>query len=222
MTKRNGSEPGVASLKEILLASTPPTENTQASDRRYAIVEGCAKLRRGPKPPFNQKRDKVRDLGLIDAGVWMQITGLVVGKALWPLFLHGEAGSGKTCIGLCLNDEYGGWLVEFPELLDLLLRIQRGEFWYSGPTGGRAYARDVWDDWTKANLTVLDEIGLRAPSDFSFETLKRLIDVREGKPAVFISNLSLSDIKGLYDDRIASRLASGTVIELQGDRRLSG
>jgi DNA replication protein DnaC len=44
-----------------------------------------------------------------------------------------------------------------------------------------------------------------------------------GKPTVVTSNLSLSQISQLIDDRLASRLASFELIEMKGeDKRLTG
>jgi DNA replication protein DnaC len=79
---------------------------------------------------------------------------------------------------------------------------------------------NIWNGIDRAPLVVLDEIGCRdAVSDFRYETTKRVIDARRGKPLVCISNLSLGELVGLYDDRISSRLAEGTVFCLDGDDR---
>ena len=72
-----------------------------------------------------------------------------------------------------------------------------------------------------ANVVVLDEVGTRQTvSDFQYETFKRAIDEREGKPAVFIANVDLSAIGRLFDARIASRLSAGTIVQTEGDRRM--
>ena len=38
-------------------------------------------------------------------------------------------------------------------------------------------------------------------------------------PATYITNLPLARISTVYDDRICSRLAGGTIVNLAGDRR---
>ena len=62
-------------------------------------------------------------------------------------------------------------------------------------------------------MTVLDELGTRQQvSDFQYEVTKKAIDTREGRPAIVISNLSLTALAKVYDDRIAARLSEGTVV----------
>ncbi len=81
----------------------------------------------------------------------------------------------------------------------------------------------TWKEWTEARLTVLDELGSREKvGDFVYNTTKQLIDVRAGKPLIVISNLDLNALGVLYDDRITSRLAAGTVVRVEGeDRRVN-
>src|SRR5262249_12878111 len=80
----------------------------------------------------------------------------------------------------------------------------------------------LWERIANAPLIVLDEIGSKERvSDHHYETVKGVLDKRHGRPLICISNLNLDEIKNVYDDRIASRLAAGTVFELLGeDRRL--
>lgn len=82
-----------------------------------------------------------------------------------------------------------------------------------------------WHDWREARCVLVDEIGTRKTvTDHQYETLKRLIDERErvGGPAVFVSNVGLEDLGRLYDDRIASRLAAGTMVVFGGEDRRVG
>ena len=71
-------------------------------------------------------------------------------------------------------------------------------------------------------FVILDEIGGRdRVSDHHYEAVKTLLDVRQGKPLMVLSNLGLSEIEKVYDDRIASRLATGTIVRVDAkDRRL--
>lgn len=169
----------------------------------------------GPPDQPERTRDRITSR-LRDA-----IQDVVNARCPWPLVLLGEAGSGKTCAALCMIDAFGGWYTTLPELCDLLARAQQGELTYS--SGYRRFVADVWDDWRNAHLVVLDEIGARdRVTDHHYETLKFAIDRREGRPAVFASNHQTFKALGLlYDDRIASRLSSGTPVWLKGDRRVS-
>jgi DNA replication protein DnaC len=79
---------------------------------------------------------------------------------------------------------------------------------------------ELWRDWEKAKLIVLDDLGTREkPTDHQYEVLLRSIDLRENKPTVFISNLSIAGLDECYDDRISSRLRGGTVVTVTGDQR---
>jgi hypothetical protein len=121
---------------------------------------------------------------------------------------------------LCLLDYAGGRYWTAAGLCDTLIRAQSGRLqWSNGGYGGTHWPEDVWKSVGAAPLVVLDEIGSRTPSDFAYETVKRVLDEREGRPLVVVSNLALEAITRLYDDRVASRLAAGTVVEVVGGSR---
>ncbi|MDM8008614.1 MAG: hypothetical protein QUV05_20945 [Phycisphaerae bacterium] len=147
---------------------------------------------------------------------------MIMARAPWPLFIFGGVGTGKTCACLCLLDAAGGGchFKTFPELCNDIIAAGKGDLWNDN-TGYRMSVHDYWHVWRNSRLTVLDEIGARQQvSDFAYETLKLAIDTREGKCCVFTSNIGPDDLARIYDDRIASRLTTGTVLELGGaDRR---
>ncbi len=186
------------------------------SERRCILVPG-------PLAWLNSPRRKYRTREVIDGALRTMIRRCVAGEADWPLLIWGEAGSGKTCAGLCMVDSFGGWAVDLPDLHDLVLKARARLL---SNSGGFAETLDgiggVWDTWKRASLTVLDEVGQREPTDAQYDTLKRALDLREGLPAVVISNLPMPKLKRVYDDRIVSRLSAGTVVGLTGDRRLKG
>jgi len=151
------------------------------------------------------------------------INEVCTGQADWPIFLSGGAGVGKTCIGLIMADHYGGVYLSLPDYLADTIRVMKKEKqWSSGHAMTEA---ELWKPWLNADVAVLDEIGCRGQaSPHHYEVLKRLIDTREGMPTMYISNLTLSELADpsqTYDDRIASRLSSGTRIVLTAeDRRI--
>lgn len=106
--------------------------------------------------------------------------------------------------------------IMLPDFIQLITGIRSGlvtERWESGE----------FKDWNDSVLGVCDEIGSRnTVSDAHYEILKKLIDLRESKPSVYISNLAPNRIAEVYDDRIASRLQGGTVIDMTNwpDRRI--
>ncbi len=169
----------------------------------------CAKFRRQHNP---QASLPVRDC--------------VMAHSPWPLFFTGETGAGKTCAALLLLDTYGKWYWTFDEWA-AQVRDARMRRFYSKGYGTQCLIteRELWSgishhEHREPKLFVLDEIGLRPPTDMQREVLTKTVDVREGLPTVFISNLGLAAIAETYDDRIASRLAAGTIVEFKGDLRL--
>ena len=79
---------------------------------------------------------------------------------------------------------------------------------------------EIYRNIERTNLYVLDEVGMRMNvTDAHYSALKKVMDIRYGKPMVMISNLSLDEIAEVYDQRISSRLMDGTVVELTTDRR---
>lgn len=211
-------------------ASRPLLESTLASAKPSVV-----KLKLNPEPRLTYFPEMARDPEQIAPDLRETIKALVNGKAPWPLFLHGPAGVGKTCAALCVLDRaysIGAYRVE----------IEGKEFYtVDQPSGIYRTAQEIcdvlfsehgkvrrtktdatWKEWTEARLAVLDELGSREKvGDFVYNTTKALLDVRAGKPLIVISNLDLAALAVLYDDRITSRLASGTVVKVDGeDRRI--
>lgn len=162
---------------------------------------------------------KAHEMGKVDTSVWSSMMDCAEGGGPWPLVFVGDVGTGKTCAALCLLD----WVaksrmyVTVPIMCDELIAVQNGQREY-GQRKDSLLA--WWHRWNDLGCCVVDELGSRTKvSDFQYETVKRAIDLREDAPAVFISNLSLDELAKVYDDRIASRLAGGTVIHFTGDDR---
>ena len=199
-------------VSKLSRAST--TESTPVLAENCCVLTGYRATYTPPEQP-----ERVR--GQIDPALRATIQELADGSVRWPLLLLGEAGSGKTCAALCMIDLFGGWYVTLPELCALVIRAQQGELSWS--SGYRRFESDIWSAWRRARLVVVDEIGARTTvSDHHCETIKHALDIRQGKPAVFISNhLLVADLAKLYDDPISSRLASGTQVWLTGDRRVN-
>lgn len=151
-----------------------------------------------------------------------KIRDCAAGRSPWPLFAHGPAGCGKTCAALCLLDHAGGLYFTAASLSQAVSDAMFGRL-LSPREKREVSATQLWSEVATTPLVVLDEIGGRGSvSDHHYDCVKRLLDEREGRPTLCLSNLSLGELAKLYDDRVASRLAAGTVVVLQGvDRRLS-
>ena len=144
----------------------------------------------------------------------------VAGASPWPLVFWGRPGSGKTCAALCLLDSVGGLTVyrTLGDACDELIQAMNGELtWGEYKASPKAW----WEKWETARLAVLDELAIKdKTSDHEYQTVKRAIDLRYGKPLVLISNHSPGTI---YDERISSRMQAGTVVGFPSvDLRVSG
>ena len=137
---------------------------------------------------------------------------LVDGKKPWPLFLYGDTGRGKTRAALALCD-----LTESMYFVPSQLMAAK-------PTD------PVWRWAEERALVILDEMGAtRAGTKgweaFHYDTVKRLLDLRDERPGrvgVYISNLSPAGLQKVYDDRICSRVLCGTTFQLEGkDQRFA-
>jgi len=153
-----------------------------------------------------------RRLDFVDSGLLEVFRALVTGQALWPLYLHGPTGAGKTMAALCLCDvaeTAAYWAVE--DLCDFVMRESpvevQGEFQRIAEKG----------------LAVLDELGQRGTvGDLHYSAVKKFADARElhaSRVAIYMSNLGPKAFAELYDDRIWSRVLCGTRYELAGEDR---
>ena len=162
---------------------------------------------------------------------WEQVDpGLVealesaVRRKKWPITLYGDTGVGKTSAMACMYrsaprtrsyfDE------ESPQWLNTSLKFVRKvqEFRPSDPRG----ESNLWRRVSGAPLICLDDLGVVPPSESAYGIIYELIDTRQSKPAIYTSNLGLDRLATVLDARVASRLARGTVIHVQGvDRRLA-
>lgn len=204
-------------LWEELVESSRQRANTPGSERRLA----CRGLRLRPAQA-QWLPNKPREISQIDASLRSLFRRLILGELPWPVYLHGETGVGKTCAALCLVDAAGGIYLTVEELCEKLISAEHGSL--VNPWSGKPMTKiGFWESLYTTQLLVLDELGARRMvSDFHFENVKRVLDQRENRPLVCISNLDLARLSEVYDDRLASRLGAGTVVELAGaDRRLS-
>ncbi len=154
-----------------------------------------------------------RSLRLVDPGLLKVLDDLVGGRAPWPLLLWGSPGRGKTLAALALCDitaTAAFWTAE--DLATFVVSHEPGE------------VQGEFEHIGKKALVVLDELATRErSSDLHYSAVKRLVDIREQRAhrvAIYISNVEPAELATVYDDRLASRLTCGTILELGGvDRR---
>jgi len=164
-----------------------------------------------------------RSLAVIEPALREAIRALVSAQAPWPLFLYGRTGTGKTCAALCLLDHSGGEYWTAARLTDDLNSALFGRLVCRGESGSsNVWPEQIWDRIKRTPLMVLDELGQRDKvSGAHYDVVKRVLDERQDRPLLVLSNLDIKGIDTLYDERVSSRLGAGTIVQLRGrDRRV--
>jgi DNA replication protein DnaC len=148
------------------------------------------------------------------AGPLQEALFLATESRRWPIYLHGNAGVGKTSAAACVYRLWRRSLCFYwpaaKVVGDLVMARVDG-------TAGRI-KRTIED----ADLIVLDDIATREPTTAQLDALYSVLLWRENKPLVITCNYSPARLSEVMDQRIASRACRGVVIECTGkDRRLS-
>jgi DNA replication protein DnaC len=143
----------------------------------------------------------------------------------WPIYLFGPAGRGKSCAACCVYLRWSGsarWFETHQIVADVLNCRSNGRGYIV-----RTTAENSFDEWEstivrkvqEAGLVCFDDVGMRKPTDPAFEVFFGLVNLRRGRPTIFTGNLSGKELTAAYDARIASRILSGSVIQVGGDDR---
>lgn len=201
-TLANGKKRTIPNQGPLPVGTIAREASRISSPSRYRRL--ClAERERLVRPDFPQ------DINQIKPGLRAVLSQLAAGEARWPLFLWGHAGRGKTCAAVCLASlVLERCYVTAEQIIDL---VYEREAW-------------LWRQAKEASLVVVDELASRDKVESrEYTAIKRMADLREFRPAIWITNHSPVEIKQLYDERISSRICSGTVVELTGlDRRFEG
>lgn len=146
----------------------------------------------------------------------------------WPVMMCGPTGTGKTSAAAVLYGRFQR-LPMWHRADDLLLAMSMGRKDGVQVDGvnqfGEVVRRHVPFNKFVARVAncsclFLDDLGVRAPTDAMHAALFDLLEWRLEKPLVVTTNQKMSELSEMFDDRIASRLSSGTVIPFTGvDRR---
>ena len=122
------------------------------------------------------------------------------------LFITGTRGSGKTCFSTVIGKE--------------LIR-QEKEVWFKNVTDLLFEVKGTFDkdskifndyqmicNWAAKPCLILDDIGAEKVSEYVRQSLYVLINKRylDDLPTIITSNLTLEELAGRLDDRVASRL----------------
>ena len=131
--------------------------------------------------------------------------------------LTGPCGTGKTRMMYAIAHKcQDARLWDVPTLV---VKVQRGATLIDDGVYN-IHERRIIDELIAHDRRVLmDDLGAEKTTDFVLQELYRLISQRElwDKPTLFTTNLDLDTLGKKLDDRIASRLAGGIVLEFGGD-----
>ncbi len=171
------------------------------------VAHGYARLRVQPLQAEEDRKFPTvpRSLASVPEDLCDLFGRLCAGLEPWPLFVFGPAGTGKTYSALAFGDLVRGKYRTLEDLCD-------------GVMGGERRA-----NLAAGTMLIVDEIGERSrATDLVYLTLKSVLDHREfhhNRVAIYLSNLPPSELVGMFDDRVVSRLTAGTVYKLSGNDR---
>lgn len=159
--------------------------------------------------------NKIRFGRNIPAQIGTAIRGCCRGYTEWPLLLTGTTGCGKSCAALVLCDHVEGSLYyEAADFCQTMGQAMRRELYSESMESVLIGWNSMRQRIGNAPLVVIDELGKGLVVDKVSEHQKRCIQMvleeRERKPLVFVSNLSAKMLYRLYGPSIESRLCAGT------------
>lgn len=132
----------------------------------------------------------------------------------FPVYVYGPAGTGKSGIAAVLYRIATSaiWRRADSLLLDLSMGRNDGK-----------YAQEM-SKIESTHVLVMDDLGLRKPSEGMFHMLFDILERRKAKMTVITSNHSPEQLRDVFEDgRIYSRLMAGTPLACEGkDRRVEG
>ena len=132
------------------------------------------------------------------------------------LYLSGGTGLGKTHLSLAIANEVlqKGYNVIYDSAINLMHKLDQEQF-------GRAKEKsDTLPALLECDLLILDDFGTEFDTAFSRSMLYTIINSRVNahKPMIVNTNLTPSEMKERYGDRIASRLsASSQILPFYGE-----
>ena len=133
------------------------------------------------------------------------------------LLFFGEVGTGKSFLSNCIAHEIlnlGYSVVYFSAsgLFDMLAK-------YTFDNNHKEMLYKTLEDLYNCNLVIIDDLGTEMTNNFSNSQLFTLLNERNlrKKPIIISTNLSLSELKERYSERIFSRLTNHFTF-----RKLSG
>lgn len=137
-------------------------------------------------------------------------TFLASEKERHNLLIMGNPGTGKThlCVAIARTLKEEGFTVGFLTTGTLLSMIK--ETYQKGAAKTEA---EIFRDLKKFDLLILDDLGSEANggnNDWRIGMLFEIVESRSGKPTIYTSNLTGTDLKNAVGSRVYSRLYDNT------------
>lgn len=133
------------------------------------------------------------------------------------LFLYGTVGTGKSFLSGCIAKELLdlGYSVIYFSAVQLFDMLSDYSFDYKNKDS----LYNPYEDLYNCDLVIIDDLGTEIANNFVTSKLFNCLNERQlrKKSTIISSNLSLEKLKGLYSDRIFSRVTSNYVF-----RKLTG
>ncbi|MBC8569742.1 ATP-binding protein [Zongyangia hominis] len=121
------------------------------------------------------------------------------------VLMQGKTGLGKTHLSLAIASDVleKGFGVIYMSAQNLLSKIERERF--SREQNGDF---DTFSMICDADLLILDDLGAEFSTQFTVSAIYNIINSRilSGKPTIINTNLTLSELKDRYTERVISRL----------------
>ncbi len=124
----------------------------------------------------------------------------------WPLYFHGLQGRGKTTAAL--------WLLDFARTGFYCTAREAIDHEFSTDWEAKMTFRQTWRN---VDLAVMDQFGMAGKQGpGQTQAILDLLDSREGKPTILVSNLPPDELLATFDAQIRSRVEAGTKVEFRG------
>ncbi|MDM5210474.1 ATP-binding protein [Peribacillus sp. NJ4] len=128
----------------------------------------------------------------------------------YNLLVMGNPGTGKThlCVAVARTLIEKGFTVGFLTTGKLLSIISE-----TYQKGAAKKEEDIFRDLKKCDLLILDDLGLEAiggNNDWRIAMMFKIVESRSGKPTIYTTNLTGTDLENAVGSRVYSRLNDNT------------
>ncbi len=162
--------------------------------------------------------------GIEQTGVADWVNRFLTDAPMPPLLILGPLGTGKTTHGYAALRECLLGRARQRRTLSWVMTSHAKFNAAMRPTSDDAHLA-AFQRAEQAELLILDDVGASISTDWTADTLYRLIDERwvRRRATVLTSNFTPDQLEQKIDPRVVSRIACGEVVRLKGrDRRMSG